>query len=158
MEEQEFYRFKIKAHRSIFTPKKYEVYDAVTGRLKFTCQFKGFTKLSCLLYDQRGKEIFGAQKIGWTKLTYDWIIFKDKEEIAKFDKSQGKHFAKGFEVITKSQIYQGILGKFSDEEGKEVFSIERQEKISELFVDVNQNFDVNLAIMISLIVFIHRFM
>ncbi len=163
MEKQEFYRFKIKTRLSILTPKKYEVYDTVTGELRFTCQFKGMTKLSCLLYDQKGKEIFGAQKLGRTTLSYDWIITKDKEEIAKFDRSREKFFPREFEVRTKSQIFRSTLGRFSDEEGREVFSIERPEKMPltkprEIFVDVNQNFDVNLAIMICLIAFIHSFM
>lgn len=160
MKEQEFYRFKIKTHLSLLTPKKYEVYDAITNKLKFTCQFKGMMRLSCLLYDQKGKEILGAQKLGRTTLSYDWIITKDNEEIAKFDKIS---FLKGFEVRTKSQIYQSTLGTFSDEEGREVFSIEGPEKMTliqprEIFIAVNQNFDVNLAIMICLIVFIHSFM
>lgn len=163
MEKQEFYRFKIKTRLSILTPKKYEVYDTITEKLRFTCQFKGMMKLSCILYDDKGKEILGAQKQGRTTLSYDWIIIKDKEEIAKFDRTRGKLFKIEFEVRTKSQIYRSTFGKFSDEEGREVFSIEGPEKIPltkprEIFVDVNQNFDVNLAIMICLIVFIHSFM
>jgi hypothetical protein len=163
MEEQEFYRFKIKTHLSFFTPLKYKVYDALTNKLKFTCRFKGMMKLSCILYDQEGKEILGAQKLGRTTLSYDWIISKSKEEIAKFDRYREKFLVKEYEVRTKSGIYRSNMGKFIDEQGGEVFSIEGPEKMPiikprEIFVAVNQDFDVNLAIMVCLIVFIHSFM
>ena len=163
MEKQEYYKFRIKAHLSIFLPKKYEVYDALTNKLVFRCQIKGIARLSCLLYDQKGEEILGAQKLGATTLSHDWIITKNKVEIAKIDRYRGKLFPKGYEVRTKSQIYRSTLGKFTDEQGVEVFSYDRPEKMPwikprEIFVSVNQDFDVNLAIMVFLIVFIHSFM
>lgn len=156
MEKQEFYRFNIKALRSFFTPKKYEVFDDVTQELKFTSQFEGKAKFRCFLYDHLGKGILAAQKLKWMKTSNDWVVIKDEEEIAKFGKYPTNFLPKGHELKTKSQIYRSTKGNFSDEEGREVFIINFPERLAliahkEIFVDVNQNFDVNMAIMISLL-------
>jgi len=162
MEEQEYYRFKIKALRSFFTPRKYEVFDAVTQELKYTCHFKGKAKFRCFLYDLKGEVILEAQKQKWMKTNLNYTIFKNEEEIAKFGRHNLTFPQRGTELITKSQTYKGFKGKYTDDEGKEVFSIEAKGitlKLSarELFVDVDLNFDINLAIIVSLILYFYMF-
>jgi len=56
MKEQEFYKFKVKARRSLIYPRKYEIYDSLTEKLKFSGRVKGYSRFSCFLYDIEGVE------------------------------------------------------------------------------------------------------
>jgi hypothetical protein len=97
------------------------------------------------------------------KTSLNYFIIKDEEEIAKFGRFNLTFPQKGVELITESQTYSGgLIGKYFDEEGKEVFSI-NYERISillipkEIFVDVNPEFDVHFAIIIGAIAYFYKY-
>ncbi|MHA2357858.1 MAG: hypothetical protein ACXABK_03715, partial [Candidatus Heimdallarchaeaceae archaeon] len=97
MKEQEFYKFIMKIPKWRLLPKKYEIYDSLSEKLKFTILVKGYGKFRSFLYDINGTELLTAKKLAWVRISYKWDILKDGKVIATFDKIRPKITLKGYE-------------------------------------------------------------
>lgn len=152
MKEQEFDKFKVENSSFLLTPRKYDIYDKPTEKLKFTGKIKGFSKLHYSLYDGEGLKVIEAQQISRN----EWNVLKDNKEIASFSRYGSKRLKGGYELKTKTQIYKTEIKfgypilNYTDESGRECLSIYQSEK--ERIIDVDQNFDSEIAVVVSIII------
>ena len=141
----------MKPLRSFFYPRKYEIYDSSTEKLKFTGSVEGYSRFSYSIFDINGVELIHAQKRKAIRYNFEHDILKSGNAIASFGRYRFKRLKSGYEIRTNTHTYKTIDNlNFKDESGKDVFTIYAQSR-KEIFIDVDQNFDVEIALICTLI-------
>ena len=149
MNDQEFYKFEVIIPVLTY-PKGYEFYDGLTEELVFSGTVKGYFKPLYILCDNNGVELIRSEQ---------GIFLKDGKEFASFEFLRPEKSKAGYyEIETKTQSFRTTqypkkhIYNFFDEKGKNVLNIIAPSIHEEIIVEVDPNFDVSIASILTMMI------